>query len=232
MKPSLSHRILSAILKVFFYLLYHQFAWLYDAVAWLVSFGRWQDWILAPLPHLRDDPILEIGHGPGHLQQALYENHMKAYGLDESRQMCRMAYKRLSRCGYQPCIVNGYAQNLPFPPVSFSHVVATFPSEYIFSQKTLSEIYRVLSPEGSLVVLPTALILGKGWIDRFLRWLNHISRQAPPSLNDLFLEELSRPFRQAGFETTLLTPVIHDSQIVLILARKPSLSSTESPPPT
>lgn len=232
MKPCLSNRILSVILKVFFNLLYHRFAWLYDAVAWLVSFGRWQSWILAPLPYLTNDPVLEIGHGPGHLQLALYENQKKTYGLDESRQMCRMAYERLSRCGYQPCIVNGYAQYLPFPSDSFGHVVATFPSEYIFSPKTLSEIYRVLSSGGALVVLPTALILGSGWFDRLLIWLNHLTRQTPPSLNNLWLEDLSRPFRQAGFDTTTITPEINNSRIVLILAQKPSLPGIESPPLT
>lgn len=222
MNSSRSQQILSLILKVFFHLLYHQFAWLYDAVAWMVSFGRWQDWILATLPYLEGDPILEIGHGPGHLLQALCEQRKRAFGLDESRQMSRLASRRLVNMGYSHNLVNGYAQFLPFTEASFRHVVATFPSEFIFSSITLSEIYRVLSPEGSLVVLPIALIQGKSWYDRFLKWLYRVSRQAPVNLDNTLLDKLSRPFQQARFETTILTLKVRDSQLVLILARKPA----------
>lgn len=222
MNPTHSQRILSAILKVFFHLLYHQFARLYDAVAWMVSFGRWQDWILATLPYLDGDTILEIGHGPGHLLQALCKIHKQVFGLDESWQMNRLASGSLVSAGCSLNIVNGYAQFLPFPSASFRHVVATFPSEFIFSPITLSEISRVLSSEGTLVVLPTALIQGKSCFDRFLRWLNRVSRQAPPDLDNLLLEDLSRPFQRAGFETTILTPAVRDSKLVLILARKPT----------
>lgn len=232
MNSTRSQRILSVILKVFFHLLYHRFARFYDVVAWIVSFGRWQDWILAALPYLDGEPILEIGHGPGHLLQALYENHKRAFGLDESWQMNRLAYWRLAEWGRLPDVVNGYAQSLPFPEATFRHVVATFPSEFIFSPNTLSEIYRVLSPEGTLVVLPIALIQGKSWYDRLLQWLNRVSRQAPPDIDDHLLDELSRPFQQASFETTILTPVVRDSQLVLILARKPTQQILQSSPLT
>ena len=34
----------------------------------LVSLGRWDDWIQTVIPYVRGLSILEIGHGPGHLQ--------------------------------------------------------------------------------------------------------------------------------------------------------------------
>jgi len=78
----------------FFNLLYHPFAWTYDLVAAIVSLGRWQDWLMQAMPYL-SGRVLEIGFGPGHLQVALNEAGMQAFGLDESRQMGRQARRRL-----------------------------------------------------------------------------------------------------------------------------------------
>ncbi len=221
MNSPITQKILSAILKVFFNLLYHQFAWLYDAVAWVVSNGRWQSWVLSALPYLSGERILEVGHGPGHLQLALNIKGKKAFALDESWQMNYLARRRLVGKGFAPKIINGYAQFIPFPDNAFHQVVATFPSEFIFKPPTLSEIWRILTPAGTLVVIPAAVILGNGWFDRCLIWLNRASRQAPPSLDDALLQELSTPFRRAGFSTTISTLTINDSQVALILAQKP-----------
>jgi ubiquinone/menaquinone biosynthesis C-methylase UbiE len=57
--------------KLGFHLLYHQFAFTYDAVAWFVSLGQWQAWGQAALKRVRGPRVLEIGHGPGHLLIAL-----------------------------------------------------------------------------------------------------------------------------------------------------------------
>ena len=63
-------RVMQTLLRIFFQLLYHPFAWAYDLVAGLVSLGRWKSWVLCGLPLLAGR-VLEIGFGPGHLQAAL-----------------------------------------------------------------------------------------------------------------------------------------------------------------
>jgi hypothetical protein len=82
-------------LRVFFYLLYHPFSWTYDGVAALVSLGRWNEWVGCAFPHLYGERILEIGHGPGHLQLTLQAAGKFAVGLDASFQMSRQAQRRL-----------------------------------------------------------------------------------------------------------------------------------------
>jgi ubiquinone/menaquinone biosynthesis C-methylase UbiE len=47
------------------------FAWSYDLVAAVVSLGQWNHWVGSVLPYLPGVNILEIGHGPGHLQRLL-----------------------------------------------------------------------------------------------------------------------------------------------------------------
>ena len=92
-------RILYSFLRIFFQLLYNTFAWSYDLVAAFVSLDRWNDWVRSVLPYLTGDRILEIGHGPGHLQRALAEGHPTGLivGLDLSRNMGKIAKRRLAR---------------------------------------------------------------------------------------------------------------------------------------
>lgn len=65
--PNLFSTVFIKILKTFFYLLYHRFAWAYDFVATSVSVGMWDEWVFSVLPALEGPIVLELGHGPGHL---------------------------------------------------------------------------------------------------------------------------------------------------------------------
>ena len=170
-------RLLLSLFRLFFHLLYHEFAWTYDLVAAAVSLGRWKDWVLSALPYL-NGRVLEIGYGPGHLQIALRQRGLPVFGLDESRQMSRQARRRLRRKGFPVQLTRGYAQHLPFQANAFDTVVATFPAEYIFDGQTLTETRRVLAPGGRLVLLPTAWITGNGVLDRLAAGLFRVTGQA------------------------------------------------------
>src|SRR6185503_13802859 len=85
------------ILRFFFKLLYHQFAFTYDLVSATVSLGRWKDWVISILPFIEGTRVLEIGFGPGHLQRVLLSRGLIAVGIDESRQMARLAKYNLGK---------------------------------------------------------------------------------------------------------------------------------------
>ncbi len=74
---------MKTFLRFFFRLLYHQFAFTYDLVAAAVSFTRWKDWVMSVLPFIEGNWILEIGHGPGHLQRILLSRNLFTVGIDE-----------------------------------------------------------------------------------------------------------------------------------------------------
>ena len=63
--------LMTRFLRFFFRHFYHEFAWTYDFVAAVVSIGRWNQWIDSALPFVQGRRVLEIGHGPGHLQEHL-----------------------------------------------------------------------------------------------------------------------------------------------------------------
>jgi ubiquinone/menaquinone biosynthesis C-methylase UbiE len=199
-------------LDFFFKLLYHQFAFTYDLVAAAVSFNRWNDWVRAVLPFAEGTRILELGHGPGHLQRLLLRGGWLAVGIDESAQMGWLA-KRNTRGSAQ--IARSIAQQLPFPDAAFDTVIATFPTEYIFDGQTLEEVRRCLRMDGRCIVLPVAMPK-----NRFLDWLYKITGESPSEPEDLIKQKLNEPFVKANFETEIQTLDVRSSRLFIIIARR------------
>jgi ubiquinone/menaquinone biosynthesis C-methylase UbiE len=224
------------LLRFFFRLLYHQFAFTYDLVAATVSLGRWKDWVLSVIPFIEGDRILEIGHGPGHLQRALLSRNLTAVGIDESIQMGRLAKLNLTRfldskrypsdfhssqgAYAQISLTRGLAQQLPFGDETFHTIVSTFPAEYIYDPSTLAEARRVLTPEGRFVILPGATILGRGLMDRAMALLFRVTGQTPPNLSEVIHERSRKPFAIAGLQVQTHELNIRSSVVFIMVATK------------
>ncbi len=187
-------RLVTSLLRLFFRLLYGPFAWTYDAVAWVVSRGKWTAWGAAVLPCIPGGPVLELAHGPGHLLLRMARQGLRPVGLDLSPQMGALARRRLCQAGFSPRLVRARAQCLPFPDGTFQAVVATFPTEFILDPATAREAARVMAPTGSVVVVPVAIPGGRDPLARALRLLYRITRQDrfPP-------EDPFSAWRNAGF---------------------------------
>lgn len=219
----LNYTVTRFLLKIFFNLLYHKFAWTYDWVAKIVSLGRWRNWIYSVLPYIENSKILELGCGPGHLQIALARENESSYGLDSSREMVRLAANRLSRNSQPVNIVHGKSQNLPFSDHSFNIVVATFPSDYISDYETLAQAWRVLDNSGKLIILPAAWITGKYWWDKFAAWTFRITGQTPISDAGSLDENAIFPIstlRKIGFQISTEIIELESSDVFLIYAEK------------
>ena len=224
--------VIGWLLRSLFWLLYNPFAWTYDWVAWIVSLGSWNQWVRTVIPLISDEPILEIGHGPGHLQCLLLISHKNAFGLDLSSSMGKIAYKRLRSAHLTSSLARANAVNLPYPGESFRSVVATFPSEYIADSRSLSEIKRVLKVNGRLVILPFAWITGKRWLERLAAWLFQVTGQSPglpadgeiPSgIHGQWVSSLVDSAKQLGFFVTFHKVSLRTSCVMIILAEKVSI---------
>jgi ubiquinone/menaquinone biosynthesis C-methylase UbiE len=204
-------------MRFFFHHFYHSFAGTYDFVAATVSVGRWTNWIESAIPFMRGTRILELGHGPGHLQRSLRDRSLFAVGLDESPQMARLAKRH---AGGRANLTRGVAQSLPFAAQTFDTVVSTFPSEFIFDSQTISEAQRVLRQSGRVVLLPAAWIVGRKTIDRLAAWLFRVTGEAPVNVVDIITERAVRPLEKAGFETEIRQIEIDSSVVLVVLADK------------
>ncbi len=208
--------LMRRFMRIFFQLLYHPFAFTYDLVAWVVSFGKWNDWVRSIYPLITGTDILELGHGPGHLQRFLLDRGLNPVAIDESTQMGSLTKRRLRG---KHKLARGIAQTLPFATHSFDTVVATFPTDYIFDARTLAEVCRVLKSNGTLTVLPAAYPAS-----RFLKWLYKVTGESPEELNKVLAERLAKPFEQAGFQTEIQTIEMKSSaNLIVILAKKQEL---------
>lgn len=218
---SSTNRLLGLFLRWFFYLLYNPLAWTYDFVAAAVSWGQWQKWVRSVLPYLTGNCILELGHGPGHLIVALQKpTERQVVGLDLSRSMGLQARRRLKRLSIPARLVRGKAQQLPFTDCAFDQVVSTFPSEYAFHPQTLLEIYRVLAPGGSLVILPVAWIRPGSRVERWLAWLFRVTHQSPPRDEDQWQSQRLGLLTEAGFTVRTTIVDLKASEVFLVFATK------------
>jgi ubiquinone/menaquinone biosynthesis C-methylase UbiE len=240
------------ILRFFFKLLYHQFAFTYDLVAATVSMGRWKDWVMSILPFIEGTRVLEIGFGPGHLQRVLLSRGLIAVGIDESPQMARLAKRNLRKefssgakfvSGFQnkstilgqsdyaqTKLTRGMAQHLPFRDQSFETIVATFPAEYITKPETLQEVKRCLSDGGRFIVLPVAMQIGRNVLERAMALLFRVTHQSPVDPIEIVRERLREPFVNADFEVEVKELQVKSSLLLVIIALPRSESAPAAVP--
>jgi len=231
---------MKTLLRFFFNLLYHQFAFTYDLVAAIVSLGRWKEWVMSVLPFVEGTRVLEIGYGPGHLQRALLSRGLVAVGIDESSQMARLARHNLTKriaatssaseshhnsqtheSDYaQISLTRGLAQHLPFCDHSFDTIVATFPAEYITKPETLQEVQRCLTDRGRLIVLPVAMQIGRSILDQAMALLFRVTHQSPVDPIEIVREKLREPFLKTDFEVDIRELQVKSSLLLVIIATR------------
>jgi ubiquinone/menaquinone biosynthesis C-methylase UbiE len=209
--------LLQRFMQVFFNLLYHPFAFTYDLVAAIISFGKWKDWVFSIIPFIEGTRILELGHGPGHLQVSLQHGsgtnrRLVAVAIDESAQMGTLAKHRL---GDSHKLTRALAQSLPFATESFDSVVSTFPTEYIFNPHTLSDVKRVLRSSGRLIVLLAA------WPKNpFLAWLFKATGQSPTDVYESIKSKTKEALAQVDFKTEVQIIEVKSGSLLVVIAQK------------
>jgi ubiquinone/menaquinone biosynthesis C-methylase UbiE len=207
---------MKTILRFFFKLLYHQFAFAYDLVAATVSLGQWKNWVTSILPFIAGTRILEIGHGPGHLQQRiLLSRGLDSVAIDESATMGLLARRNTNG---KATLARALAQGLPFADASFDTVISTFPAEYITDPHTLAEVRRCLSDGGRFIVLLVALLKGRKPLERLMSLLFRITRQSPVDPLEVVREKVTAPFVEAGFDVEVQELQVKSSLLLVIIA--------------
>jgi len=147
---------------------YDKIARLYDLTFKLNGYGRSLDQYFAryPLPVRRGSRILDAGCGTGLLTLALLRNirfPVEIIALDLSATSIVEAKKAvLQNDGRQPSMIRksevnftqGNVLSLPFSDDLFDLVVTSGALEYVPLQEGLTELARVIRPEGHLLHLP------------------------------------------------------------------------------
>lgn len=136
----------------------------YDGLNRVISFGidiKWRKRVVAILRKKQPKTILDIATGTGDLAINMIETGAeKIVGLDISPGMLEVGKTKIAAKKLDKTIemVVGDSENLPFEANSFDAITVAFGvRNFETLEKGLEEIYRVLRPKGTFVVLETSV---------------------------------------------------------------------------
>ena len=135
----------------------------YDILNRVISFGidvSWRKKIVKILKSKNPSTILDVATGTGDLAIAMAKtNANKIIGLDISKGMLDVGIEKIKKKNLNNTIdmVIGDSENLKYEDNFFDAVTVSFGVRNFESLDSgLSEIFRVLKPNGSLVILETS----------------------------------------------------------------------------
>lgn len=136
----------------------------YDNLNRVISFGidiKWRNKVVDLVNTINPETILDIATGTGDLAISLTKTKAKKIiGLDISAGMLEVGRKKIIKKELDSIIemVQGDSENLPFESNSFDAVTVAFGvRNFEHLEKGLSEILRVLKPNGLFVILETSV---------------------------------------------------------------------------
>jgi ubiquinone/menaquinone biosynthesis C-methylase UbiE len=107
-------------------------------------------WLRAQIHNIGPDSLLDLGCGNGYLLKALKPMVPRLYGIEPCAPMYSIAREQL---GDDFQLFQAPAENLPFNDNSFDAIVSLLSFRYMDWDKALSEMDRVLKPEGTLIII-------------------------------------------------------------------------------
>lgn len=135
----------------------------YDGLNRVISFGidiKWRKKVLQLVATKNPDSILDIATGTGDLAILMTQTKAsKIIGLDISEGMLEVGRKKINDKNLQNKIemILGDSENMPFPDNHFDAITVSFGiRNFETLEKGLSEILRVLKPNGIFVILETS----------------------------------------------------------------------------
>ncbi|MDP5158333.1 MAG: bifunctional demethylmenaquinone methyltransferase/2-methoxy-6-polyprenyl-1,4-benzoquinol methylase UbiE [Flaviramulus sp.] len=136
----------------------------YDDLNRVISFGidiKWRKKVVEIVKNSNPERILDIATGTGDLAINLAETRAKnIIGLDISSGMLEIGKEKIKKKALDSKIkmVLGDSENMPFDDSSFDAITVAFGvRNFETLENGLKEIYRVLKPNGTFVILETSV---------------------------------------------------------------------------
>ena len=134
----------------------------YDRYAAILSFGqdpRWRRFLVSRLDVGPRATVLDVATGTGAVAREIVTQHgCTVVGLDQSAEMLAEARRRAPP---DVRLVEGRAEELPFPDATFDAVTFTYLLRYVADPaETLRELARVVRPGGTIAGLEFAVPRG------------------------------------------------------------------------
>ena len=171
------------------------------------------------------------GHGADFVP---FKDNFELVGMDFSAEMLRYARRFASKYVFDPCLVRGDMQALPFADRSFDYVIAVASYHHIKEGanqlRAMQELKRVLKPGGEAFITLWNHYQPRFWLrrsDTLVPWRSN--NQVYYRYYHLFsFAEAERLVKRAGFvlvkaeaETGFQFPIKYFSRNICLLVRKP-----------
>jgi ubiquinone/menaquinone biosynthesis C-methylase UbiE len=139
-------------------LAYHFLTPIYDRFNSALGFGKPFIWRVIDIAELKKDhKVLDVGTGTGIFILEAIQRYpeIKITGVDPDKNALHIAQSKLKAMGRKANLVQGYAQELPFPDGSFDVVVSTLAFHHMpdeVKHDAIKEIRRVLTKHGRFIL--------------------------------------------------------------------------------
>jgi len=145
----------------------------YDSLSAWLSFGqdpRWRRTLVEEIDPRDGMRVLDVACGTGLVSEELRRRaRVSLVGIDQSPQMLAAARVRFAGLGPEDVqLVQGQAEQLPFPDASFDALTFTYLLRYVDDPRaTVAELARVVRPGGRMAMLefgvPPNLLARAAW---------------------------------------------------------------------
>ena len=214
----------------------------YDLLNWIITFNnhnRWKNNILSIAKKLNPAKALDIATGTADIAIKLGSiPNCQVVGVDISEQMLNIGRKKIRKKNLQKSVSlqNGDAENLNYNDNFFDLITIGFGvRNFQDLEKGLSESFRVLKPNGALIVLETSVPENK--IIRLL--YSFFTRTYIPLMASIFSKDksaynyllnsaelfpsgnkFSNILKSVGFADVLIKPKLFGSSTIYVCKKK------------
>jgi len=199
----------------------------YDAIVWLMSFGKFKSIRQESIALAQINPgdkVLDVGCGTGDLTleaKKLAGSAGEVYGIDASPNMIRQAQQKANRTGVNVTFQVGLIEDIEFPENRFDVVLSSLMMHHLpddLKRAGLTEISRVLKPDGRLLIVDMQSTTGGSLGQRLADFMIHV-HGGHTTMQENVTNQI--PFVEAAGLSIAETGRIN-RQLAYILARKPS----------
>jgi ubiquinone/menaquinone biosynthesis C-methylase UbiE len=115
----------------------------------------WKKWIKKVIPHIKGNKILEVSFGNGYLMTRYgKKKEYEITGIDYNKKMLEITQKKIEKNKIKAELLQGNVEKMPFKNNTFDTIINTMAfTGYPDGDKALSEMKRILKPEGKLLIV-------------------------------------------------------------------------------